>query len=339
MPHPLRFLLLLAFALAGSAMGAEGLPDYAPEGALAGELHLMGTDVMDTLTVSWLEIFRQAHPRVEATQEARGANTTFPGLLSGLSQLGTLSREATTQEMAAFTKKFGYPPTAIRATLGTYDAFGLSPPVVIFVHQDNPLRATTLSQLEEIYARGGQITTWGQLGLTGDWADRRIAVWGLRLPNGTATFFQNAAMHGREFRPTMIVRPAAEPLSRSAQRAPNGGVQAFVDILAGVAADRFAIGYAAPGYETNGVRPLELAPIAGTRAISPTRENVASLRYPLVRFTYLYLNRAPGQPLDPKVKEFLRIVLSRQGQELVTQHSGFLPLPAKIIREELAKLQ
>ena len=310
-----------------------GYPDYVPQGNLSGELHSMGTDVMDTLTLAWLEIFRKAHPQVEATLEARGANTTFPGLMSGESQLGPISRAISAKEAEAFTKKFGYPPTEIRVTLGTYDAFGLSPPSAIFVHRDNPLNELTLAQVEEIYAKDGNITTWGQLGLRGEWADRPMAVWGLRLPNGTATFFQEAAMHRRDFRPTMILRPTADGLSRSAQRAPNGGVQAFVDIIAGVAQDRFAIGYAAPGYDATGVKPLAID------GVSPTRENVASLRYPLVRFTYIYLNRAPGKPLASNVKEFLGIVLSKQGQELVAQRSGFLPLPARLVREELAKLQ
>jgi phosphate transport system substrate-binding protein len=338
MPHLPRFSLLLAFAFAGSAAWAGSLPAYAPEGALAGELHLMGTDVMDTLTLAWLEVFRRAHPQVEATQEARGANTVFPGLLSGASQLGPLSREASAQEVAAFTKKFGYPPTAIRVTLGTYADFGLSPPIVIFVHRDNPLKELTLAQLEEIFARDGKITTWDQLGLTGEWVGRPIALWGLRLPNGTATFFQAAGMHGRDFRPTMTLRPATDGLSRSAQRAANGGVQAFVDILAGIAQDRFALGYAAPGYNRAGVKMLALAPAAGIPAASPTPKNVASLRYPLVRFTYLYLNRAPGAAFEPNVKEFLRIVLSSQGQDLVAERSGFLPLPASVVREELAKM-
>ena len=322
-------------ALFAGAMFADepGYPDYVPQGNLSGELHSMGTDVMDTLTLAWLEIFRKAHPQVEATLEARGANTTFPGLMSGESQLGPISRAISAKEIEAFTKKFGYPPTEIRVTLGTYDAFGLSPPSAIFVHRDNPLNELTLAQVEEIYAKDGNITTWGQLGLRGEWADRPLAVWGLRLPNGTATFFQEAAMHRRDFRPTMILRPLADGLSRSAQRAPNGGVQAFVDIIAGVAQDRFAIGYAAPGYDATGVKPLAID------GVSPTRENVASLRYPLVRFTYIYLNRAPGKPLASNVKEFLGIVLSKQGQELVAQRSGFLPLPARLVREELAKLQ
>ena len=341
----LRVLCFLFVALGAGVVTAapnragDDYPGYVPEGELAGELHSMGTDVMDTLTLAWLEIFRKAHPQVEATMEARGANTTFPGLLSGQSQLGPISRAIFPKEREEFTRKYGYPPTEIRVSLGTYDAFGLSPPTVLFVHQDNPIGELTLAQVEEIYAQDGNITTWGQLGLHGEWADKPIAVWGLRLPNGTATFFQEAAMHRRDFRPTMTVRPTAEGLSRSAQRASNGGVQAFVDILAGVAQDRLALGYAAPGYDATGVKALAIVPASGAAGVSATRETVASLRYPLVRFTYIYLNRAPGKPLAPNVKEFLRIVLSRQGQELVTQRSGFILLPARIVREELAKLQ
>jgi len=340
MQRSLRSLALLsALALSATSRSEEPYPDYTPQGALTGELHSMGTDVMDTLTLAWLEIFRKAHPQVEATMEARGANTAFPGLLSGESQLAPLSRAVSPKEVEAFTKKFGYPPTEVRVTLGTYDTFGLSPPIVIFVHRDNPLNALTLAQIEEICARDGKITTWGQLGLSGEWADQPIALWGLRLPNGTATFFQEAAMHRRDFRPTMILRPTADGLSRSAQRAPNGGVQAFVDILAGVARDRFALGYAAPGYDTPGVKMLAVVSTAGGAVVAPTRENVASLRYPLCRFTYIYVNRAPGKATDPNVQEFLRIVLSRQGQDLIAQRSGLLPLPARIVREELTKLQ
>src|SRR5437660_2291116 len=194
----------------------------------------MGTDGMEAMTLGWREIFRKAHPQVEATMEARGANTAIPGLLKGESQLAPLSRAISAREAEEFTRKFGYPATEIRVSLGTYETFGLSPPIVIFVQQDNPLKALTLAQIEEIYARDGRITTWDQLGLTGEWSGRPIALWGLRLPNGTATFFQTAAMQGREFRPTMTVRPATDGLSRSAQRAANGGVQAFVDILAGI---------------------------------------------------------------------------------------------------------
>ena len=327
-----------AVGLAGGLGGAESYPEFAPQGRLSGELHCMGTDVMDGLTVAWLDIFRHAHPQVEATMEARGADTAFPGLLAGRSQLAPLSRSASAQEVADFVGKFGYPPTAVRVTLGGYDAFGLSPPIVIVVRRDNPLRVLTLGQLEEIYAREGKIVTWGQLGLEGDWKDRPIALWGLRLPNGTATFFQQAAMRGRSFRATMIVRPAAEGLSRSAQRAPNGGVQAFVDILAGVAADRFALGYAAPGYDLAGLKVIPLRADHVSPAVSPTREDVAQLRYPLCRFTYLYFNRAPGKPLDPRVREFLRGVLSREGQALITQCSGFLPLPPAVVRAELDQL-
>lgn len=270
--------------------------------------------------------------------EARGANTAIPGLLSGVSQLAPLSRPITPAEVESFTWKFGYAPTEFRVACGTYDVFGLSPPVVLFVHRDNPLNSLTLEQVEEIFARDGHLTTWGQLGLTGQWADQPIVAWGLRLPNGTATFFQDAAMHGRNFRPTLVVRPVADPHSRSAQRTPNGGVQAFVDILEGIAHDRYAIGYAAPGYPNPGVKMLAIAPTAAAAPVAPTREAVASRKYPLCRFIYIYVNRVPGRPFDPSVREFLRAVLSRQGQAVVPG-SGFLPLPVPILREELAKLE
>ena len=340
MLHSLRSLaIFMVLAPAVASRGQNAYPEYTPQGSLSGELHSVGTDVMDGLTLAWLEIFRKAYPQVEATMEARGANTAFPGLLSGESQLAPLSRAVSPKEVATFTKKFGYPPTEVRVTLGTYDTFGLSPPAVIFVHRDNPLSALSLAQLEEIFSKDGKITSWGQVGLGGEWADKAIAVWGLRLPNGTASFFQDAAMHQRAFRPTLIVRPTAEAPSRSAQRAANGGVQAFVDILAGVGHDRFALGYAAPGYDIAGVKALGIVGTGGGPAVSPSRQNVANLDYPLTRFTYIYINRIPGRAIEPNTKEFLRIVLSQQGQDVVAQRSGFLPLPARIVAEELAKIE
>jgi phosphate transport system substrate-binding protein len=337
-----RFFLWVAATLLASyapLVASDSYLEFTPQGRLSGELHCMGTDVMDGLTVAWLDIFRHAYPQVEATMEARGANTAFPGLISGKSQIAPLSRAASSQEIADFKAKFGYPPTEVRVTLGTYDAFGLSPPSVVVVSQDNPLRELSLAQLEQIYARDGTITTWGQLGLEGRWKEHKIAVWGLRVPNGTATFFQESAMHGRPFRPTMTVRPTSDGLSRTAQRAPNGGVQAFVDILAAVRADPFAIGYAAPGYDMAGLQTIALRTANGREAIAPTRENVMTLRYPLCRFTYLYLNRPPGKALDPRVREFVRGVLSKPGQALIAERSGFLPLPPAIARAEWEKLQ
>lgn len=334
----LGFIVVAAVLHSGLAAG-ESYPDYAARGNLTGELHSVGTDVMDTMTLGWLEIFRKAHPQVAATIEARVASSAFAGLMSGQGQVAPISRSFSPKEVAAFAAKFGHPPTEILVSCGAYDTPGYSPPIVMYVHKGNPLRAITLAQIEGMYAKDGGITTWGQIGLEGDWADKRIVVWGLRPPNGTATFFQEAAMHRRNFRPDLVLRPVASDLSRSAQRTPTGGVQAFTDIISGVAGDRYAIGYAAPADAAPGVKRLAVAPGANAAAIDPTPGNVADLSYPLCRFTYIYVNRTPGEPLDPNVKEFLRIVLSRQGQDVVRRRSPFLPLPPEIVLRELAKLE
>ncbi|MDB6170675.1 MAG: Phosphate transporter substrate-binding protein PhoT family [Verrucomicrobia bacterium] len=333
------FLGGCALAFASAAGAAPAYPGYTPQGKLDGELHCVGSDVMDTITLGWLEIFRKAHPQVAATIEARVASSAFTGLLTGHGQIGPISRPIFPSETAEFVKKFGYPPTEIRVSGGAYDTPGFSPPLVIIVHPDNPVRQITLKQIEEIYAESGTLTSWDQIAPPAGTTGLRIVPWGLRPPNGTAFVFQQMAMHGRAFRSEVIFRPLENDLSRSAQRTSSGGVKAFGDIVAGVAQDPLAIGYAAPRDVTAAVRIVPVARQDGSPAVSPGREQVALMEYPLCRFTYIYINRPPGSPIDPKVKEFLRIVLSAEGQAVVAQRSPFLPLPADILRQELAKLE
>src|SRR5438067_5397628 len=188
-----RHLLCLTFAVTVIAFSDAhpAFPEYLPTGKLSGELHTVGSPTMDTITLGWLELFRDAHHEIEdvTTMEARSNATVVPGLVSGQSQLGPASRSLFPGEIAAFVTKFGYEPSRICVCGGAYDRAGYSPALGIFVNQDNPLTEINLAQLEEIYARDGQITTWGQLGLTGEWADKRIALFGLNLPNGITTFF------------------------------------------------------------------------------------------------------------------------------------------------------
>jgi len=330
---------ILAFGLCSVRLASAGAPypEYVPQGELSGELHSVGADTMDTVTLGWLEIIRKSHPLIEATMEARSAATAITGLISGQGQLGPNTRMIYPNEAAAFTRKFGYAPTVVRVTLGTYDTSGFSPPLAIVVHKDNPIGKLTLAEIGEIYAKDGAIATWGQLGLAGEWADKPLSVWGLREPNGIAYFFREAAMNGRAFRGGITLRPADTNISRSAQRTPTGGVRALEDIVKGVGADRYAIAYVGLCDIRPGVRVVPIAARDGGPPCSPTHATVESLQYPLVRFTYIFINRAPGKPVDPNVREFLRVVLSRQGQDVV-KRSVFLPLPPEVVQEELAKL-
>ena len=328
--------IIFAAALAGSpslALAQTDIPDYTPGPKLSGELHTVGSPTMDTITLGWIELFREAHREIEdvTTMEARANTPVVPGLVSGLGQIGVASRSLFPGETAEFVKKFGYAPTQIRVCGGAYDRPGYSPALAIFVNAENPLPEITLAQLEEIYARDGRITTWGQLGLTGDWADKRIALFGLNLPNGIATFFAEAAMHSRDFRP--------EITTRATDRTGAVVVRALSGMVAGVAADRYGLCYAGPGNAQPHAKMLAVSPAAGAPAVPLTRDRVLDRTYPLSRYLYIYINRAPGKPVEPNTLEFLRIVLSRQGQELIAHRSPLLPLPPEVAREELARLR
>lgn len=323
----------LAAALIAPAWGAPAYSEFTPGPPLAGEFHSMGSPTMDAVTLGWIELFRRAHPEIEdvTTMEARNNNTVALGLAEGLSQVGPCSRTLFPAEIAQFVKKLGYEPTCVRVCGGAYDRAGYSPALAVYVNENNPLMAIALEQLEEIYARDGKVTTWGQMGLTGDWADKPIHLYGLNLPNGISTFFQEAAMHGREFRSGIA--------TRSTVRAPAGTVRALSVMVQAVGADRFGICYAGPSNAKAGAKILPISTAPGARAVSLSRETVLNHTCPLSRYLYAYINRPPGTPVDPKVKEFLRIVLSREGQEVVSRLGVLLPMPPDVAREELAKLE
>ena len=326
-------LLATVLALASGARGATpapldpALPAYQPQGGLRGELHSVGADVMDVVTLGWIELFRAAHPKVAATIEARAPGTAIPALVNGWGHVGPIARELFPHEEEQFVEKFRYKPAAIRVATASYDRLGTAQTVAFYVHADNPLASLTLEQVREIYAKAGAIVKWGQLGLTGDWAERPIELWGLRRPSGVANFLQARALGGREFRTGIN------------ERVNQDDVPALDAITTGVAASRLAIGYSGLGSLRSGIRALPLAERAGGPAVAPTPENVASHRYPLARFVYIYVNRPPNKPLDANVREFLRLVLSREGQAVVARQGLYVPLTAALAREELARLE
>jgi len=333
MKNPKLFLMFSGVAGLVLAQAQTAYPEFTPGPKLTGELHTIGSPTMDTITLGWIELFRDAHREIEdvTTMEARANTTVVAGLVSGQSQLGPASRSLFPDERDAFVKKFGYAPTQIRVCGGAYDRVGYSPALAIFVNEANPLTAITLAQLEEIYARDGKIATWGQLGLTGEWADKRIALFGLNLPNGIATYFSEAAMHSREFR--------SEITTRATDRTGAVVVRALSGMVAGVAADRYGLCYAGPNNAQPHTKMLAVSPTGGASAVSLTRDHVLDHTYPLSRYLYIYINRPPGKPVERNTLEFLRVVLSRQGQELITRRSPLLPLPPEVAREELARLQ
>ena len=311
------------------AKADPSLPAYAPSPSVSGNLIVMGTDTMADLMKIWIADFTRLHPQVAFHLEAKGSLTGAAPLTESRSDLATFSREMFPSEVAAFKAAHGYAPLAIRVALGGYrapDRTGIS---VFFVHKSNPIARLTLAQLAAIYsdAPGREpITTWGQLGLGGDWANREVHPVGIAMPDGTANFIRHFVCGDADF--AARVRPEKAGLP----------VKASVRILADIASDPGAIGYVTLLYENPGTKKIAIAATADGPAYEGTFDEVASARYPLTRFVYLYANRAPGKKLAPKTEEFLRYVLSLDGQRGVEQEGLFLPLPPPLLEAELAKL-
>jgi phosphate transport system substrate-binding protein len=309
----------LTAAVAGSAHAQAvrvdpAIAPYARSSGVSGSLNSVGSDTMNNLMALWGEGFQKLYPNVKIQIEGKGSTTAPPALIAGTSQFGPMSRAMKPTEIDAFEKKYGYKPTQIRTS---YDA------LAVWVNKDNPIETLTLAQVDAIFSKGrkraykSDLKTWGQLGLTGDWANRPISLYGRNSASGTYGFFKEHAMLNGDYKDTVKEQPGS------------------ASVVQGVTEDRFGIGYSGIGYRTSGVKAVQLA--EKDAFFDGGYANVTGGNYPLWRFLYLYVNKAPGKPLDPLVKEFLKLILSKEGQEVVVK-DGYLPLSPAIVKEELAKL-
>lgn len=291
------------------------LPVYQRVPGVSGNLNSIGSDTLNNLMTFWAEGFQALYPNVRIQVEGKGSSTAPPALIEGTSQLGPMSREMKGAEIDAFERKFGYKPTAIRVAIDT---------LAVFVHRDNPIESLTLAQVDSIFSttrkRGGPpVERWGDLGLTGPWANRPLSLYGRNSASGTYGFFKEHALLGGDFKPQVKEQPGSS------------------SVVQGVANDPAGVGYSGIGYKTSGVRAVPLVGADG-KPHEPTLENALNGDYPLARFLYIYVNKPPGRPLDRLTAEFLRYVLSRAGQEVVVK-DGYYPLPAAVAEEELKKLE
>jgi len=296
------------------------------------QLNLVGADVMDEITLGWVKMFRQANPKLSVTMEARASGTGGPALTAGTAHMAPVGRELLPVEDTAFVQKFGYAAFAIRVATGSVGSLGKTASSVVLVHRDNPIAGLTFAQLDAIYSKDrkrghADIKTWGDLGLKGEWAARPIKLYGLRPPNGIEQFVKRNVLLGGEW------KDGIQHVST------QGWTHAFTAAAHDMAKNPGGLTYALLSNVTPDVRVVPLAEEAGTPFVAPTQDNTYTHRYPLSRYVYIFVNRAPGQPLQPKIKEFLRMVLSREGQQVVSDEGVYLPLPAEVVREELAKLE
>ncbi|MHC4262342.1 MAG: PstS family phosphate ABC transporter substrate-binding protein [Planctomycetota bacterium] len=286
------------------------LPVYESADGVAGVIKSIGSDTMNNLMALWAEGFVKAYPNVQVEIEGKGSSTAPPALTEGTANFGPMSRPMKDKEIEFFAKAHGYAPTAIPTSIDM---------LVVYVNKDNPIESLTLEQVDAIFSAnrtGGyreDITTWGQLGLTGEWMFQRIELYGRNSASGTYGFFKDKALFGGDFKNSVKEQPGSSAV-----------VQA-------VAEERFAIGYSGIGYRTADVRAVPIAADGGD-PVDPTPETVRT--YPLWRFLYTYVNYEPGKPLDPLRREFLKFVYSRRGQEIVLK-DGYLPVPATVARNAL----
>jgi phosphate transport system substrate-binding protein len=305
-------------AAAGAAVKVDAsIPAYEKTSGVAGNLSSVGSDTMNNLMTLWGEAFSRFYPNVKVQVEGKGSSTAPPALISGTAQLGPMSRQMKPTEVDQFEKKFGHKPLEIRTS---FDA------LAVYVHRDNPLDRLTLAQVDAAFSKTRKrghpkdLTTWGDLGLTGDWASRPISLYGRNSASGTYGFFKEHVLQNGDYKDTVKEQPGS------------------ASVVQGVTNDRYAMGYSGIGYKTSGVKALALADKESGSFSSGSYEDVVSGTYPLARFLYLYVNRAPGKPLDPLVREFSKLVLSREGQEVVVK-DGYLPLTSQILGEERRKVE
>ncbi len=312
-------LLLSVIAQAQTVKVDSKLSTYKKVSGVSGNLNSIGSDTLNNLMAYWVEGFGKKYPNVKIQVEGKGSTTAPPALIEGTSQLGPMSREMKAEEMDKFEKKYGYKPTKVAVAIDT---------LAVFVHKNNPIKALSLQQVDAMFSKtrkGGaakDLTTWGELGLTGEAANRTLSLYGRNSASGTYGYFKEHALFKGDYKDTVKEQPGSSSVVQS------------------VGSDRFAIGYSGIGYATSGVRavPLSDEKKNGGAAFPATYENALSGKYPLSRFLYVYLNKDPKKPIDPLTREFLKFVLSKEGQEIVVK-DGFLPLTAKMEGEETSKLK
>ncbi len=314
-------LVILAVGLMATTSVADqikvdaNITDYVKVQGVAGNLNSVGSDTLNNLMTFWAESFRKQYPNVNIQIEGKGSSTAPPALIEGTSQLGPMSRKMKDKEIQAFEAKFGYKPTVIGVALDS---------LAVYVNKDNPIETLDLAEVDAIFSKnrkGGaaaDITTWGQVGLKGEWANKPISLYGRNSASGTYGYFKEAALFKGDYKDTVKEQPGS------------------ASVVLGVTEDLSGIGYSGIGYKTSGVKAIALSKKGGN-AYEPTYVNVLSGDYPLGRLLYVYVAKEPNKPLPTLVKEFLKFVLSKEGQEIVVK-DGYLPLTAEIAAKQLALL-
>lgn len=315
-----KLLAAMAIATTGFTGGAQAadlldpkLPVYDKTSGVSGNLSSVGSDTLANLMTLWAEDFKRYYPNVNIQIQAAGSSTAPPALTEGTSNMGPMSRKMKDKELEGFEKKFGYKPTAIPVAI---DA------LAVFVHKDNPIQGMSIADVDAVFSStrkcGGakEVNTWGDLSVGGNLGKQDIQIYGRNSVSGTYGYFKSKALCKGDYKNSVNEQPGSASVVQSVSTSLNG------------------IGYSGIGYKTSSVRAIAISK-KGTDFIEASPEMAVSGKYPLSRFLYVYVNKAPNKPLAPLEREFIKMVMSKSGQEVVVK-DGYIPLPSSVVEKTLA---
>ena len=295
----------------------QAIPEYERTSGVSGNLSSVGSDTLANLMTLWAEDFKRVYPNVNIQIQAAGSSTAPPALTERTSNIGPMSREMKDNEIEAFESRYGYKPTAIPVAI---DA------LAVYVHKDNPIAGMTIPQVDAIFSSNqrcggsGGIDSWGELEMSGAWERRDIQLFGRNSVSGTYGYFKDVALCDGDFKSNVNEQPGSASVVQSVSTSING------------------IGYSGIGYRTSSVRAVPIAKSSSNEFFEATPENSVSGNYPLARFLYVYVNKEPNKPLPPLEREFVKLILSKTGQEVVLK-DGYIPLPGRVVQGTMRNLQ
>lgn len=316
---------LTGLALVGSMVCAavvqaavdQDLPEYKAISGVSGNVNSIGSDTLNNLMTLWAEEYAKFYPNVNIQIQGAGSSTAPPALTEGTSNFGPMSREMKSSEIEAFEAKHGYKPTAVPVAIDV---------LAVYVNKDNPIKGMTIAQVDAVFSatrkcgNDKDITRWGELGLTGGWANRDFTIYSRNAVSGTYGYFKDVALCGGDYKASINEQPGSASVVQGVSESING------------------IGYSGIGYITSGVRAVPLAAKAGDEFSPADADHALDGSYPLARTLFVYINKHPNRKLDPLQAEFLKMVLSKQGQEVVVR-DGYIPLPAAVSAKAMKDLQ
>ncbi|MCW8888987.1 MAG: phosphate ABC transporter substrate-binding protein PstS family protein [Gammaproteobacteria bacterium] len=307
---------LISLQAQAAAMVDPNLDTYQKASGVSGNLSSVGSDTLANLMTLWAEEFKRTYPNVNIQIQAAGSSTAPPALTEGTSNVGPMSRKMKNKELEAFERKFGYKPTAIPVAI---DA------LAVFVHKDNPIKGLTISEVDAIFSATrkcgakSDATSWSDIGVKGNLGKQKIQIYGRNSVSGTYGYFKKKALCKGDYKNSVNEQPGSASVVQSVSSSING------------------IGYSGIGYKTSGVKAVALTKKPGKPFVAATSENALNGKYPLSRYLYVYVNKRPNQPLAPLEREFVKMVLSKSGQQVVVK-DGYIPLPKKVVDKQLKAL-